>query len=93
MYMAEVIGTMVATRKTPELSGMKFLVLRRLENKEPEISKKKTIGDVAVDMVGAGIGDQVLVATGAVARLAVKREDAPVDAVIVGIIDSMEIKG
>jgi len=91
MYIAEVIGTMVATRKTPELSGMKFLILRRWEGTTEEPVKKNKIGDVAVDSVGAGIGDRVLVVTGASARMAVERDDAPVDAVIVGIIDSWEL--
>lgn len=92
MYIAEVIGTTVATRKSPELTGMKLLILHRLDSAAAQPGKKNSIADVAVDSVGAGVGDKVLVATGTSARIALANEHSPVDAVIVGIIDSIEIR-
>jgi len=78
MIIAKVIGTVVSTRKDPSLTGSKFMIV--------EAMKGMSGGRfVAVDPVGAGTGELVLVATGSAAR--VKNPGAPADAVIVGIID------
>ncbi len=89
MKMGRVIGTVVATRKDPSLSGVKFLVV---ENVSLELD-----GDgsyvVAVDAVGAGAGEVVLYASGSSARQTEVTKDRPVDAVIMAILDSFEANG
>ena len=77
-----VIGNVVSTKKQESLTGSKFLEVRIIEN---NIETDKYI--VAVDSVGAGIGEEVLITTGSSARLALRNQFEPVDAVIVGIVD------
>ncbi len=77
MIVGKVIGSVVSTRKDEALVGSKFMIV------EPQDAKKEKI--IAVDSIGAGIGEYVLVALGSAAR--VGKENAPVDAAIVGIID------
>ena len=77
-----VIGNVVSTKKQESLTGSKFLEVRIIEN---NIETDKYI--VAVDSVGAGIGEDVLITTGSSARLALRNQFEPVDAVIVGIVD------
>lgn len=89
MQVMKVIGNLVSTRKNERLIGSKFLVLKPFDEKK---SENKGGFIVAVDLVGAGIGEEVLVVTGSSARLALKKEDSPIDAAIVGIIDNLEIK-
>ena len=82
MLVGKVIGSVVATRKNEKLIGSKFMI----------VETASAMGDtkrlVAVDNVGAGVGELVLVATGSAARIGCNQETAPVDAAIVGIIDS-----
>ncbi|APC09187.1 EutN/CcmL family microcompartment protein [Neomoorella thermoacetica] len=89
MLIAEVTGTVVATRKHESLTGSKLLLIRPLQGNR----QGQTL--VAVDAVGAGRGELVLVATGSAARLGLGVPQAPVDLTIVGIIDQVEgdIKG
>lgn len=75
-------GTIVSTRKQDSLVGSKFMELQLIEN--GAITDKFII---AIDSVGAGIGETVLVTTGSSARLALHNTNAPADAVIVGIVD------
>ena len=83
MIVAKVIGTVVATRKVSKLSGYKLLLVQPLNlEKEPE---GKPL--VAVDAVGSGAGEIVLLVSGSSARLAVEEEGVPIDAGIIGIID------
>ena len=77
-----VIGNVVSTKKQESLTGSKFLEVRIIEN---NTETDKYI--VAVDSVGAGIGEDVLITTGSSARLALRNQFEPVDAVIVGIVD------
>ena len=77
-----VIGNVVSTKKQESLTGSKFLEVRIIENNR---ETDKYI--VAVDSVGAGIGEDVLITTGSSARLALRNQFEPVDAVIVGIVD------
>jgi ethanolamine utilization protein EutN len=77
-----VIGNVVSTKKQESLTGSKFLEIRIIEN---NTETDKYI--VAVDSVGAGIGEEVLITTGSSARLALRNQFEPVDAVIVGIVD------
>ncbi len=75
-------GNVVSTRKKEELVGAKFMEVQIIEN--GNITDKYLI---AIDSVGAGIGETVLVTTGSSARLALSNVNAPCDAVIVGIVD------
>ena len=83
MIVGKVVGSVVSTRKNENLIGSKFMVVEPIaELGEPN---KKI---VAIDNVGAGIGEIVLVATGSAARIGCNIETAPVDAAIVGIVDN-----
>lgn len=82
MLKGVVISNIVSTRKQPSLVGSKFLEVRLIENGQ---NTDKFI--IAVDSVGAGIGETVLLTTGSSARLALQNTSAPVDAVVVGIVD------
>lgn len=86
MLLARVIGTVVATRKDPRLEGMKLLVVRPVTPQGRDDSGYL----IAVDTVGAGYKEQVLVVQGSSARMAAPCKDRPVDAAIVGIVDSVE---
>lgn len=77
-----VIDNIVSTRKQDSLVGSKFLEVRLVEN-----GKDTDKFIIAVDSVGAGIGETVLLTTGSSARLALSNKESPVDAVIVGIVD------
>lgn len=77
-----VIGNIVSTRKQEALIGSKFMEVQLMEKGE-KIEKYV----IAVDSVGAGIGEEVLLTTGSSARLALSHPNVPTDAVIVGIID------
>jgi microcompartment protein CcmK/EutM len=88
MILARVVGTVVATRKDEKLSGAKLLVVR---NVDPQ-GRDEAGYSVAVDTVDAGLRDKVLVVTGSSARMASGMKDCPVDAAIVGVVDSVEVK-
>ena len=75
-------GNIVSTRKQDALVGSKFMEVELMEN--GQLTGKFLI---AVDSVGAGIGETVLITTGSSARLALQNTNAPCDAVIVGIVD------
>lgn len=79
-----VVSNIVSTRKQSSLVGSKFLEIRLIENGR---DTDKFV--IAVDSVGAGIGETVLVTTGSSARLAMNHPDVPVDAVVVGIVDQV----
>ncbi|MCR5485418.1 MAG: EutN/CcmL family microcompartment protein [Clostridiales bacterium] len=87
MLICEVIGHVWATKKQPELEGMKLMVVRETQTNE---KNNKTF--VAADTVGAGVGEQVLVVDGSTARRALGADDLPVDCAIVGIIDTLEVE-
>lgn len=82
MIVGKVVGSLISTRKNDNLTGNKFMII------EPVGSMKANCGRlVAVDNIGAGIGEIVLVAQGSAARIGCNLEHAPVDATIVGIVD------
>lgn len=83
MIVGKVVGTIVSTRKNEKLVGSKFMVVEPLEKLGDPSSKI-----VAIDNVGAGIGEVVLVTTGSAARIGCDMQTAPVDAAIVGIVDN-----
>jgi microcompartment protein CcmK/EutM len=89
MLIVRVVGSVVSTIKDEKLKGVKFLIVREA-TVEGEIVGKPL---VAVDTVDAGTGDLVLIAQGSSARQTYLTRDRPVDAVIFGIIDSMEVGG
>ena len=82
MLKGVVVSNIVSTRKQNSLIGSKFLEVRLIEN-----GKDTDKYIIAVDSVGAGIGETVLLTTGSSARLALQNTSAPVDAVVVGIVD------
>ena len=82
MLIGKVVGSVVSTRKSENLVGNKFMIVDVLEHMQ---TGAKQI--IAIDKIGAGIGEYVLVAQGSAARIGCDMQDAPVDAAIVGIID------
>lgn len=82
MLIGRVVGSVVSTRKSEKLVGNKFMVVELAEHMGSGGSQL-----VAIDNIGAGIGEFVLVATGSAARVGCAQADAPIDAAIVGIID------
>ena len=95
MFLAIVEGAVVATKKDPNMSGRKLLLVRPqlVDDKDPGRFKPGSNTLVAVDSVGAGEGEMVLFCQGSSARLAAGLKDAPVDAVIIGIVDSVDVLG
>ena len=89
MKLAKVLGTVVATEKDAKLQGFKFLMLGLWGH-----DNKPAGGSVvAVDAVGAGVGEMVLFASGSSARQTAATDNKPVDAVVMAIVDSWEIEG
>ena len=95
MFLARVEGSVVATKKDPSMSGRKLLLLRPqlVDDKDPTKFRPGVNTIVAVDSVGAGIGELVMFCQGSSARLAPNLKDAPVDAVIIGIVDTVDVLG
>jgi microcompartment protein CcmK/EutM len=89
MLLGKIVGTVVATKKEPELDGLRFLLVRELD------AKWKATGKVivAIDAVGAGDGEIVLFAAGSSARLTAVTKDRPVDHVIMAIVDTVAADG
>lgn len=88
MIIARIIGTVVASQKDQRLEGKKLLIVRPLNLDGTDQSGYV----VAVDTVGAGFHERVLVVAGSSARLAENMKDAPIDAAIVGVIDQIDTK-
>ena len=82
MIVGKVVGSIVSTRKNDKLIGNKFMIVEPVHHMKAEVNQI-----VAIDNVGADIGEYVLVAQGSAARIGCGLETAPVDAAIVGIID------
>ncbi len=95
MFLARVEGSVVATKKDPNMSGRKLLLLRPqlVDDKDPTKFRPGANTVVAVDGLGAGIGEMVLFCQGSSARLSPGMKDAPVDAVIIGIVDTVDVFG
>jgi microcompartment protein CcmK/EutM len=87
VLLAKIVGTVVATRKDPRLTSHKLMVARPVDPR----GKAEGAHLVAVDTVDAGIGETVLIVSGSSARMAAGMKDCPVDAAIVGIIDTVDI--
>ena len=95
MFLARVEGSVVATKKDPSMTGRKLLLVRPqlVDDKDPTKFRPGANTIIAVDSVGAGLGELVLFCQGSSARLAPNLKDAPVDAVIIGIVDSVDVLG
>jgi ethanolamine utilization protein EutN len=99
MFLARVTGHVVATQKDKTLGGQKLLVVEPLNVKFDESSNRPaSLGNtgraiVALDVVGCGEGQLVLVTQGSSARMTEKTKDLPADAVVVGIVDTAVLAG
>ena len=95
MFLARVEGSVVSTKKEASMNGRKLLLLRPqlVDEKEPTKFRSGANTIIAVDTMGAGIGELVMFCQGSSARLAGGMKDAPVDAVIIGIVDSVDVLG
>jgi carbon dioxide concentrating mechanism protein CcmL len=88
MQIAKVCGTVVSTQKEPSLTGVKFLLVQFIDSEGQMLPKY----EVAADSVGAGIDEWVLVSRGSAARQVPGSESRPIDALIVGIIDTVSVE-
>jgi microcompartment protein CcmK/EutM len=87
MFIGKVVGTVWATKKTPDLEGVRFLIVHPYDlDKEPT----KNIVIVA-DRLGAGLGEVVLCAYGKAARSAIGDQEMSIEAAVVGIVDQMDL--
>ena len=86
MFMARVIGNVVATRKEESLVGTRFMIIQRLDKEENPIGEEC----IAADFIGAGKGELVLVGTGSSVRVDEKNNTKPIDMAILGIIDEVQ---
>ena len=95
MFLAKVEGSVVATKKDANMTGRKLLLIRPqlVDDKDPTRFKPGSNTVVAVDCLGAGEGELVLFCQGSSARLAGGLKEAPVDAVIIGIVDVVDVLG
>ena len=82
MLAGKIIGSVVSTRKNDKLIGSKFMIIELLDHMNTPNNRL-----IAVDNIGAGMGEYVLVVLGSAARIACNMEGAPIDAAIIGIID------
>ena len=90
MQIAKVIGTLVATQKHHKMDGAKLLLVQPLTLD----GKPKGVAVLAIDSVGAGVGEKVLIVIeGKAAGDALRRKAAPVDAAIIGIVDTVTVEG
>jgi ethanolamine utilization protein EutN len=95
MFLARVIGHVVATQKVASMTGHKLLTVEPMRvdpaNREQLIGVGRTF--VAVDLLGAGLGETVLIVQGSSARFTPETEKLPVDTLIIGIVDSVSVTG
>jgi microcompartment protein CcmK/EutM len=89
VQLGRVAGTLVASDKEPTMEGLKFLVVRQIDVEGNDASGYV----VAVDAVGAGVGEIVMYASGSSARQTMATRDRPCDAVIMAIVDTWEVGG
>jgi ethanolamine utilization protein EutN len=98
MFLARVTGHVVATQKDKTLGGQKLFVVEPLNVKYDDASKPASLGNtgraiVAIDVVGCGDGQLVLVCQGSSARMTEQTKNLPADAVIIGIVDTATFGG
>lgn len=94
MFVAKVIGSIVSTQKVDAVRGQKLMVVEpfRLDNKKRDqlVTTGRTF--VAVDSLGSGVGDFVLITQGSSARLTPETQNMPIDTIIVGIVDRVHVE-
>ena len=89
MFLGKVVGTVWSTKKTPDLEGVKFLIVHPID-----LDKEPTRNIVVVaDRLGAGVGEVVMCAYGKAARTAIGNQDMSIEAAVVGIIDRVDVQG
>jgi len=89
MFLGKVVGTVWSTKKTPDLEGVKFLIVHPID-----LDKEPTRNIVVVaDRLGAGIGEVVMCAYGKAARSAIGNQEMAIEAAVVGIIDRVDLQG
>lgn len=88
MQIAKVRGTVVSTHKTRSMTGIKLLLLQFIDEQGQILPNY----EVAADLVGAGVGEWVLVSRGSAARQETGHENRPLDAMVVGIIDTVTVE-
>jgi ethanolamine utilization protein EutN len=95
MFVALVTGSVVATQKTPTMTGHKLLVVEpyRLDEKSRDRLVSTGRAFIAVDTLGAGEGQFVLVTQGSSARLTPETKTLPIDAVVIGLVDTVRVAG
>ena len=89
MLLGQVVGTVVATQKETSLTGLKFMIVKAVD----EDGQQTGATVVAADAVGCGVGEMVLYASGSSARQTRMTDKRPVDAVIMAIVDQWEVGG
>ena len=95
MFVARVTGTVVATQKVASMIGHKLLLVEpyRVDEKSKDRLVPTGRSFVVVDTLGAGVGEMVLVCQGSSARLTPETEKLPIDAVVIGLIDTVDLGG
>ncbi|GGK29658.1 ethanolamine utilization protein EutN [Caldalkalibacillus uzonensis] len=89
MKIGTVIGNVWATRKEEGLKGLKFLFVQL----EDPCGNPVDTPLIAADRIGAGVGDRVMITEGSSSRFVIADKDLPIDAVVIGIVDSIDIEG
>lgn len=94
MFVAKVTGSVVATQKVDELVGSKLMVVEPFRLEAEKRKSLTTTGRtfVAVDTIGAGVGDFVLIVQGSSSRLTEQTKGMPIDALIIGIVDNVHVE-
>ena len=94
MFVAKVTGAVVATQKTDAMVGQKLMIVEPYRLQQETRKSLVPIGRtfVAVDTIGAGEGEYVLITQGSSARLTPETKELPIDAVIIGIVDSVHVE-
>jgi ethanolamine utilization protein EutN len=87
MFLGKVIGSVWATQKETGMENLKLMIVQPIDVKESESGQVV----IAADRIGAGVGERVIVSRGTPARILFGQGTAPIDAVIVGIVDSFEV--
>ena len=95
MFVARVTGSLVATQKVASMTGHKLLVVEPYRVDEAGRGKLVPTGRtfVVVDALGAGVGEMVLICQGSSARATPETEKLPIDAVIIGLVDTVDVEG
>ncbi|NGQ96928.1 EutN/CcmL family microcompartment protein [Brevibacillus sp. SYP-B805] len=87
MFIGKVVGSVWATQKEAGMENLKLLIVQPIDLQERETGQPV----IAADRIGAGVGERVIVSRGTPARILFDNKSTPIDAVIVGIVDSFEV--